>query len=50
MPEDREICRAAGMDDYIAKPIEITRLVETVQRWGQRVNSSEPAPRDGTSG
>jgi len=34
MPEDREICRAAGMDDYIAKPIDITRLVETVQRWG----------------
>ncbi|PTM92741.1 PAS domain-containing hybrid sensor histidine kinase/response regulator [Mycoplana dimorpha] len=30
---DREACRASDMDDYLAKPISIDRLEETVQRW-----------------
>ncbi len=30
---DREKCLAAGMDDYIAKPIEIQTLKATLQRW-----------------
>jgi PAS domain S-box-containing protein len=32
MPEDREACRAAGMDDYVAKPIRPEALAEALER------------------
>lgn len=31
--EDRERCRAAGMDDFIAKPIESALLCQVLARW-----------------
>jgi two-component system CheB/CheR fusion protein len=34
MPGDRERCVAAGMDDYLAKPLDLKILVETVERVG----------------
>ncbi len=33
LAEDREAARAAGMDDYLAKPIELVALAEILQRW-----------------
>jgi signal transduction histidine kinase/DNA-binding response OmpR family regulator/HPt (histidine-containing phosphotransfer) domain-containing protein len=33
MPEDRERCLAAGMNDHIAKPFDPARLWEILQRW-----------------
>jgi len=32
-PEDRQRCIDAGMDDYLAKPIQIEQLRHTVDRW-----------------
>jgi PAS domain S-box-containing protein len=32
MPEDREACFAAGMDDYVAKPIRPNELMEALSR------------------
>jgi len=33
LPEDVQACRAAGMDDFVSKPIARDRLAETVRRW-----------------
>ena len=35
-PEDRDRCRAAGMDDYLAKPFEAQQLQEMLLRWVSR--------------
>jgi two-component system sensor histidine kinase/response regulator len=44
MAGDRERCLAAGMDDYVAKPILPSALAECLQRWIPRYASGE----DGT--
>jgi CheY-like chemotaxis protein len=35
-PEDRDGCREAGMDDYLAKPVQMAKLQATVAHWLQR--------------
>jgi CheY-like chemotaxis protein len=36
MQGDREMCMAAGMDDYVAKPIRLDQLVEALNHTAAR--------------
>jgi len=41
-PGDEERCRAAGMDDFVPKPIEPERLKRTLLRWVRRGSAVAP--------
>lgn len=38
MKEDREECFAAGMDDYVNKPIKLGELLKVLQKWSLKNN------------
>jgi PAS domain S-box-containing protein len=46
LPEDREACFAAGMDDYVAKPIRSDALAEALSRVRQVGRHAMPAADD----
>ena len=39
-PEDRARCAAAGMDDYLTKPLHVSALAQALERWLPRMNSA----------
>jgi CheY-like chemotaxis protein len=36
LEEDRERCFAAGMNDYLSKPIRKDQLIDAIQKWGRQ--------------
>ena len=47
MKSDLDACLAAGMNDYVTKPIERKRLLQTLRRWlpaSARIAGPVPAP------
>src|SRR5262249_32896517 len=49
MQGDRELCEAAGMDDYVAKPIRVEELVDALLRCGRRSDADGRADATATA-
>lgn len=48
MSGDRETYLAAGMNDYISKPIQSARLLAVIEHWSQVQSATEPDAADNT--
>ena len=46
LKEDRRRCTAAGMDDFLAKPVSRDALARVLERWIRSPNAPQPAPAE----
>ena len=44
--EDRDRCTAAGMDDYLAKPLQVAALAQVLERWTGPAATGDRRPQD----
>lgn len=47
MAGDRERVIAIGMNDHIAKPVNVKRMLEVISRWDPRPRVAQPGPVEG---
>lgn len=45
LPEDREACRAAGLEDYLSKPLVVAELIQVLSAATRLVREPQPSVR-----
>ena len=50
MPADRDRCLSAGMNDYLAKPVDMVQLADLLARWLPESGAGEPVQAAGPGG